>query len=263
MSQDDNGYRVGPGKPPLNGRFTSERQPARRRGRRRNVLDHDVVGHLAKLLNEPVTVTVAGKKVSMSKAEALATNMINGPLKNGFDDQLKAFQLFAKLGLLDGIKADAAENAELREELEAARDRLDAERTVGRAVRHLNEMIKGDALEIMRSFEVAHSRCTCGAMHGTTGAQQKLAEWRAEQEADIEHDRRLADLRSRTGVSEEEILEEILRGGGVIREVDARQKPDDEPERKSGDDGNGDGDGDGGRRNPEDPDDEFYSGMLR
>src|SRR5271156_5322507 len=72
MAEDENDYKVGPGKPPLHTRF-KKGQSGNPGGRSTKSL----ATLLADALNEKVYVTIDGKRRKITKREAIVTQMVN------------------------------------------------------------------------------------------------------------------------------------------------------------------------------------------
>ena len=72
MADGESDYKVGPGKPPLHTRF-KKGQSGNPRGPRRK----DLSSLLVAALNEPVYVTIDGKRRKITKREAIVTQMVN------------------------------------------------------------------------------------------------------------------------------------------------------------------------------------------
>jgi hypothetical protein len=72
MAEDEDDYKVGPGKPPLNSRF-KKGQSGNPGGRRKKQLP----ALLADALNETVIVTIDGERREITKREAIVHQLVN------------------------------------------------------------------------------------------------------------------------------------------------------------------------------------------
>jgi len=72
MAEDENDYKVGPGRPPLHTRFRKG-QSGNPGGRRKKNLP----ALLADALNEPVFVTIDGERRQITKREAVVHQLVN------------------------------------------------------------------------------------------------------------------------------------------------------------------------------------------
>ena len=94
--------------------------------------DRDVLGYLAKDLNEEITATIKGKKQKISKAEYLGRSVITDALPAPLAQKLKALETLNKLGLLKSLQLEGERISELEQQVRDERERGDRRQLVAR-----------------------------------------------------------------------------------------------------------------------------------
>lgn len=109
-------YEVGKGKPPRRYRWKPG-QSGNPKGRkpRANTKNETLNELLAALINEPVEVTIGGRKRRLLKKEIIILQMINDASNGTPTHRLKAFKQLSDLGAFDLMASDQVDTPEEKE----------------------------------------------------------------------------------------------------------------------------------------------------
>ncbi len=238
MPKSDRSAKPGYKNPPVEHQFSSTNQPVRRRTKNYRS-ERDLLGFIAVALDEEVSPTIGGKPQKMSAAEYIARSVVKYGMSGTPIERLRALQMFEKLGLLKSLELESRIISDLKEDLKHERLRNELLRGLHDSSLNLDLLTKSEAVELLSSIESAQGNCTCGAMHECEEAFRKIAEWRAEVDAQIEAESRPRERswNPAAGKTLEDILLEQLQdeeiGDGVEQETnpDSDQRPDEMPGR--------------------------------
>lgn len=224
-------------------RFSPENQPTRRRQRKQR---GDLASGLLFALRQVVPVTIGGIRKKIELHEAFTRSLANDLLKASFADKLKALPLLHKLGLGELMAAQAKVDAE-RAEFEAERREFERRR------RDLKVYYDG----IERTLQdYRHERNWAGALLGDLARACSCGACTEEMQVNIAELQRRIETDKFGELLDPELLEELRR--------DATESPDDDFDDDDDQDDVDQRTGRQGRsrRPDDDPDDDFYTGML-
>lgn len=99
---DDRPYEVGKGKPPVNTRWKPG-QSGNRRGARRRTREEDLTFRetLAKIVNEPIPVTIDGTELRVTKKYAIFLTMVHDALNGTLAQRIKVVEMLNRFNAFD------------------------------------------------------------------------------------------------------------------------------------------------------------------
>lgn len=115
MTNENDAYKVGYGRPPLNTRFEKGRSGNPKGRRRKSVLSSIP---FREILEEPQVVQMAGRKVRMSKGEILVRKLLERALQGEPRSTRMLLDFMAKEGMINRVMVPVFDFEGVNEELE-------------------------------------------------------------------------------------------------------------------------------------------------
>lgn len=251
MSNQEEG-KVGYKNPPRATRFSHENQPKRRRRGRRSEFGGGFQAIMLEALSEQISLSKNGKPVKADVMLALVKKYVQQAFSGSLDEQTRFFRFLESIGLLDALQ--------LKQELEEQRRECEADyQDRSKQLHELTRRSFENCAERVALFSeffnmtwallgLVRTECTCGLFEGEFGEEYDRLVAGIEAD-DANEERKMDELEAKYPAS---------AAGGYNDQWSSPARPPppppscDEPtdpcERQ--------------HRPDEDPDDEFYSGML-
>lgn len=168
--------------PPVEHRFSSTKQPTRRRKKRNTEGSADILQHIVDALDQQMVVRRDGKSTKMAAMAVMAQQLVGKTVTGSAADHIKLLDFLIKSGCTDFLK--------LREELEEQhrlaledREEVSAQRAayLAVAIDSFRESLEHRKLAV-NAFLEARDKCSCEAFAGLEHAAHQIEEWFAEHE---------------------------------------------------------------------------------